>query len=284
MLTINDVTSLSSRLACVLGLLVLPIVGCSDLEGDGGTGGTAATGGSAGAAGGGAMGGSGGGTVSLFTRVIESRPVQPDGTVVLGDLSTPVSGVKVCQLDTTNCGTTNAQGKLVLELPSNQEVAVSYEKEGYGSTIFATETDDMFREVQDFDLTPDEQWAALAEQLGVAYPFTGVALARVPTDPLAGVTFELVGTTAEAFYFDAETMRYTFDLEASTAFLQGYDFPLAWGGFLELSSGEHEIVYGGTAGDCTEPSLAWPGNMPNSIRLPVREGFRTYGSIICDGD
>ena len=46
MLTINDVTSLSSRLACVAGLLVFPIVGCSDLDsgsggGTGGSGGTA---------------------------------------------------------------------------------------------------------------------------------------------------------------------------------------------------------------------------------------------------
>jgi len=56
-LTIHDVTCLSSRLACVLGLLVFPIVGCGDGGSRGGTGGIAATGGSGGTGG---MGGDGG--------------------------------------------------------------------------------------------------------------------------------------------------------------------------------------------------------------------------------
>ena len=53
MLTINDVTSLSSRLACIVGLLVFSIAGCSDIgiDGGGGAGGTGATGGTGGTGG-----------------------------------------------------------------------------------------------------------------------------------------------------------------------------------------------------------------------------------------
>jgi len=48
MLAIHEVTCLVSRWACVLGLLVLAIVGCGEATGAGGTGGSGASAGSGG--------------------------------------------------------------------------------------------------------------------------------------------------------------------------------------------------------------------------------------------
>jgi hypothetical protein len=115
MLKLKDMTCLVSRWACVLGMLAVAVVGCSDLSGDGGAGGTGGsggvggtgglggTGGSAGTggfAGSGGMGGTGGGDVSAYeakelwlcrpdieddhcdTADLSMTEIRPDGTMV----------------------------------------------------------------------------------------------------------------------------------------------------------------------------------------------------------
>jgi len=133
----------------------------------------------------------------------------------------------------------------------------------------------------------DAQLVAIAEQLQIQYPWQGgmVGLLRWPS-PHAGVTFKPVGSTIDAvgkrFYFDAATEQYSVDLEATTAFIGLWDFVLAEGGFAEVAAGEQQFEFGGTAGDCLRPSWGWPGDAPNRIRVPVRDGYVTYGSIVCD--
>jgi hypothetical protein len=100
------------------------------------------------------------------------------------------------------------------------------------------------------------------------------------------VTFAPVGSTidavGEAFYFDASTEQYSLDLEATTAFSGAADsLPLVQGGFADVTPEEQQFEFGGTAGDCLV-SWGWPGDAPNRIRVPVRKGFRTYGSMACD--
>jgi len=73
------------------------------------------------------------------------------------------------------------------------------------------------------------------------------------------------------------------DLEAATAVAQSHLLPFASGGFTEVTPGEREFEFGGTAGDCDRISWAWPvEGEPNRIRLPVRAGYLTYGSIVCN--
>jgi hypothetical protein len=104
---------------------------------------------------------------------------------------------------------------------------------------------------------------------------------------VAGVTFTPMGPTGDAvgepFYYDAATEQYSLDLEATTGAPTAVLLPLAEGGFTEVTSGEQQFEFGGTAGDCSRPSWGWPvDGAPNTIRVPVREGFITYGSMICD--
>ena len=244
--------------------------------------------GGAGATGGdGGTGGSVPPPVSLFVTVVETIPVDSDGLVPEGDPALnapPLAGVKICESDTVNCVTSNVDGKAVLELPVNQEVAVTMEKDGYVPVIFAYLTDTTFGGDQGHYKPSNENSAVLfTEHLALAYPLQGGTII-VTTFPAttAGVTFDLVDETNEAFYFDAESRRYSFDLDATTGDPMPWNLPLAMGGFAELSPGEYEIEFGGAADGCVGSRLAWPGRTMNSIRLPVKEGFVTFGSIGCN--
>ena len=268
---------------CVCALGVVPLVGCGETSGDGGSGGsggTAGTGGSAGAGGTGGMP-----EVRMYLFSIDE--LNPDGT------TPPLEGVNVCQADTDNCFTSNELGRAALAVPFNQEIMFTFEKEGYGSRIFADVSDETFGPNANGDgavtgvrMYPDDQLAAIAGQLGTPYPWDGgmVGLTGWPAQT-AGVTFTPVGSTIDAvgelFYFDAATEQYSPDLDATTAFPAPWRFPLAAGGFTEVTPGEQQFAFGGTA-DCSRPSYAWPGDAPNTIRIPVREGYMSYGSIVCD--
>ena len=88
----------------------------------------------------------------------------------------------------------------------------------------------------------------------------------------------------EPFYLDAEGVQYSLELEATRAAGGTSFLPLASGGFTEVTPGEQQFEFGGTAADCDRVSLGWPvEGAPNRIRVPVREEYITYGSIICPG-
>jgi hypothetical protein len=281
MLEVEDVTCLVSRWALLLGLLVAPIVGCSDLSGDGGAGGTGGSSGAGGIGGTGGAGGTGGGIVRALFQATARNP---------GGTDPPLEGVEICQADTDNCVISNASGRAELDLPANQEITITYELEGYGSQVSGDVTDENFGS---FDRGPlparmytDAQLAAIAATLATPYPWEGgiVGLVRLPNT--AGVTFEPVGASigavGEAFYFDSAIEEYSVAIEATTVSVDVYDrFPLGEGGFTEVTPGVQQFELGGTAGDCTRPSIGWPGDTPNRIRVPVRDGHITYGSMVC---
>ena len=264
---------------CVCALGLMPLVGCSETSGDGGSGGSGGTAGTGGSAGTGGTGGMP--EVRMYLFSIDE--LNPDGT------TPPLEGVNVCQADTDNCVTSNEVGVVALFLPADQEVTITMDKEGYGRWV----TGDVSDETYDTTLTgrrmyTDAQLAAIAGQLQTPYPWQGgiVGLVTYPSLPAGGATFAPVGSTVNAvgdsFYYDSATEEYSVDLEATTAVDESWLLPLAEGGFAEVTPGEQQFEYGGTAGDC-EASWAWPGDTPNTIRVPVREGYRTYGSMICTG-
>lgn len=308
--TIHDVTSLSSRLACALGLLVLPIVGCSDLGSDGGGGGT-------------------GGNAQLCQSVEDcpdagacsdedcvdgmcvSSPV-PDETPCVegiceggvcvpetvsllmessefdpGGPARPIEGVDMCEWGTDNCATTDAQGRAVLELPRNQEVIVTQNKAGYAPYAIAGISDTLAASVAAGSFFTNEQLSEIATQLGIEYPWKdGVGVVALATFPpiLGGVTFTHVGPgNGVAFYFDSSTQEYSTAIEATTAQIGVGDFPLGEGGFAELSPGEHQFEFGGAATNCVPGRWGFPGDAPGRIRLPVIEGHITWASMPCEG-
>ena len=249
---------------CALGAVAL--VGCGETAGTGGSGGSAGSGGT---------GGDGPEVVSHYLRVFEF------------DIeAAPIEGARVCQLDTENCVTSNARGTAVLELPIKQEIAFTVEKDGYGPWLFANVTDESFQEDGTAALATHEQLANFVQPLGIPYPWEKgmVGLQRWPSR--AGVRFLPVGPTVDAvgapFYWDVTTQQYSLDLEATTFSPAVAEYPFAQGGFTEVTPGVHQFEFSGTVGDCTHASWAWPGDAPNRIRIPVIEGYTTYGSMRCD--
>ena len=226
------------------------------------------------------------------TDVSEFRTYRFIVTESLPDLTARASeGVEICEADTDNCVTTGF-GRADLEVPSNQEVTFTLEKEGFGPLLIADVSDEAFGGLGDggpafLRMYPHDQLAAIAAQLQTPYPWEGgiVALATVPD--LAGVTFTPVGSTiemvGEPFYFDEPNDQYSLDLEATTVAAGdgALILPLGAGGFTEVAPEEQQFELGGTAGDCAR-AFAWPGDAPNTIRVPVREGYTTYGIMFCD--
>jgi len=228
--------------------------------------------------------------------VVELRTYRFNVAESLPDLNRAFSvGVQVCEADTDNCVTTDQFGSGKLDVRPNQEVAFTFEKEGFGPFIVGDVSDETFGPqclgdglVPTWVMYPNDQLAAIARQLQTPYPWEGgiVGLAKW-VSPNTGVTFAPVGSTIDAvgerFYFDAETEQYSLDLGATTAFPGLVDSPLGEGGFTEVAPGDQQFEFGGTAGDCLCASWAWPvEGAPNRIRVPVREGYRTYGSMVCD--
>lgn len=264
------------------------VLGCGDdATGDGGSGGSGGVGGIAG------DGGNGGGIEFRTYRMFITES-NPDGSVSV------LEGVEVCEADADpgNCVTTNEVGRADLNLPADREIAITMDKEGYGPLVVGDVSDETWGPSGGTDpapagwrMYPDEQLTTIAEQVGTTYPWqggmVGLLWLSIPRAPHAGVTFTPVGSTIDAvgepFYFDAATEQYSLDLEATTAVVAGYLLPLAEGGFTEVTAGEQQFELGGTAGDCIRPSWGWPvDGAPNRIRVPVREGYATYGSVICD--
>ncbi len=262
---------------CVCSLGVLPILGCSETTGEGGAGGDAGTGGSAGMGGSGGTAGTGGATVQYRLRLTVT---EPDGSLA------NVQDVEVCEADTENCSMSDDLGVASIVVPADQEILFTIEKEGYGKWLTADVSDETReRVVVNRRMHTNAQLEAVAGQLGIEYPWMGgiVGLVRFPTVAQGGLTFTPVGSTADQvgdeFYYDGALEEYSVDLQATSAFDGvGYVLPLGDGGFAEITPGEQQFEYGGTAGDCAV-SWAWPGDTANTIRLPVREGYRTYGSM-----
>ncbi len=263
-------------LMIAFALCALPVLGCAEEDGvengDGGAGGTGASGGSGGSA--------GTGTVTTGIRFTE---VDAEGT------STNLDGVELCQADTDNCDISDGIGVAVIEVPADQEITLTAEKEGYVPWI----TGDVSN--GDADLitirrmhTHAQMTEVMEQQLGGSYPLADgvVGLVRFPTHSAGGVTFAPVGDTANevgnSFYFDGTTEEYGTEHGATGPYGGlGYVLPLGDGGFMSVTEGVQTFELGGTGGDCPV-SWGWPGDTPNHIRVPVRAGYRTYGSWNCE--
>jgi len=183
----------------------------------------------------------------------------------------PVEGAEMCQ-DTANCATTDAGGNVILTLPANERVSWTFMKDGYGSTLSGDVTDATFDASRGLWMSSDEWFTKEFTRLDTPYAPRGtgaVFIAMFP--PFAGVTFGNVDATGETFYFDEE-MRMQLGLDATTS--------SGWGGFIEVGAGELQVEIGGTGVGCS-PGTAWPGDEPDRIRVPVREGYITYASILC---
>ena len=203
------------------------------------------------------------GTAPL-TLTLQSQDSPPDDPVFL-------EGVRVCELETTNCVLSDANGRAVLELPVDVLSWYTLDKEGYAPWLLP-------------HVVPAEGaagrvslWTAdrIAEEhasVSSPYPMRGTGTVGVVLYPgFPGVTFELVGATGSLFYV-TEERAWSDDLKATTS--------RGAGGFTEVTPGEVQIGIGGTAEDCFFDHAA-PGDAPNRVRIVVREGYFSAAGVSC---
>ncbi len=197
---------------------------------------------------------------------------------------TPIAGATVCEVDTNNCVTTDANGQGTLDLPRNVDSAVTFVHDDYLSVITPFNS----------DLTGDTTTTTLMGTNEIVQVFADILMSPFPTTtgvttiianqegagadganaPLAGVTYELVTGSGIPYFVDDTT-----GTVLPSRMLTETQAP-GWGGFIEMPAGTVEVRYGGTATNCTR-GFAWEGSAPNQIRMPVRAGFQTQATILC---
>jgi hypothetical protein len=244
---------------CVCALWVLPLVGCGNENGGGGSGGAGGTGGT-------------GGVDTVSVAMVVTGFDAALGT------TEPLEGVAICETDTDNCVLTNTEGSATLRLPRNQETSVTVEKEGYQSELLAallSEDPPVFTN----GLGTVERLQGLHELVGSPYPMQGtgdILASWLELGPFPGATFELVGdATAIGFYYD-ENGNWDADLTETSNYAL-----TPKGGFTEVTPGEVQVDLGGTAEGCV-PLTGWPGDVVNSVKVPVRAGYLSEFFLSCD--
>ena len=245
-------------LVCLLALGVMPMVGCSDEETTGGTGGA------------GGEGGMGGVETVSVSFVIRSFDPAGGGTV-------PLEDAEICETDTDNCVMTDADGAATLQAPVNRETSVTIAKEGYQAEILAAVLSEE-PPVYTNGLGTVERLEFLHGLVGSPYPMEGTGLIIASWAGLGafpGATLDLDDATAIGFYYD-EDGNWDADLTETT----GYALAPK-GGFTEVSPGVVQVEFGGTAEDCV-PATGWPGDVDNSVRMPVRAGYASEFLLSCD--
>jgi len=215
------------------------------------------------------------------TEVTTPNTVQLVRTIVDEFSGELIEGAVMCQAEADNCGTTDANGRVTLEVPANEKLSRTLEKDGYASTLIGGVFPGLLGEVGTTTMFPDTYLVEQSNRVETGYPPTDTGIIFVflfVTFP--GATFDLLDATGKRYYSDEE-WDWSLDL---TETVSRPPTPIAInhgdGGFVEVPSGDVQIEMGGTAERCT-PFSGWPGDQINRVRQPVKEGFVTYAVIVC---
>lgn len=244
----------SFGLLCAVALTAVTLVGCSETTGELNGGGTGGDGGA--------------NTATALFLVTEWTPVR-------GNIGAAV-GVQICQTGTTNCVETGDLGSAFLEVPVDQEVSATMDKDGFNrvlNSFVVSEGGSGFA----LGLATEQRIKDQHDLMGSPYPMQGTGMIFINTRALAGATLEgatleLIGTTGERFYRDMDA-NFDPDLTATTA--------LGGGGFLEVSPGQYVVEIGGTAENCVI-TQGWLGAADNTVKLPVLEDYMSVAVVACD--
>lgn len=254
--------------ACVVGLAILPVVGCSDTSGSENTGGTPGSGGTGGTGGTGGMAGDGG------TGGMPQPPVTLFLTLV-DEEGSPLEGASFCEGTTSdNCSTTNDEGKATIdvEVPTDGRIIYTYRKTGYLPVLRTDVVDDAFTGNYSHFTVSDATVKAWHEDLDTPYPYEGTGAVVVSVGDIAGVTYELVPASDKPFY-NLEDGTPSLTPKATTTDGQG--------GFHEIAPGVVEVRLMGPIDNCAA-TAGWPGSVPNSVEMPVLEGFLSWSFTLCE--
>jgi hypothetical protein len=236
-----------------IAVLALSVMGCSETTG---TGGSAGEGGSAGVGGEGGAGA----TAGLSLLIVSYPPATQE----------PLEGVEICQTDTDNCVSTNANGNAVIQLPYEKEVSFTLDREGYGSYL-----DSYVLPAQGaaevYAMATVERFADQYALIDSPYPEqgTGTVLVGIPAGT-PGVTFTLVESTGKQFYRE-ENLDWNADLTATTTG--------GGGGFAEVAPGVVQVDIAGA--DCSV-LRGWSGDQANRVKLPVKSNYFSRLTTTCE--
>jgi len=191
----------------------------------------------------------------------------------------PLDGVELCETATANCVPTDADGKATLRLPVG-ETSFTKEKKGFGSYLVPLDVP-VGGLAHVSSMGSDAVLKPLYEAVMSPYPHPDTGRVSIGID-LAGVTIDLFDATAgklaaKTYYVEEGPTgqpTWRLDLAATT--------PEGGGGFLEVSPGEYQVQFGGTADECVPGPTGWPGlYLLNSVRFPVRAGHITQVTVSC---
>jgi len=212
-------------------------------------------------------------------EVFEEEPTAPVDFGVRwypapGEDPTPLEGVKICETGTTNCAETDPDGAATLDLPADDaEFSYTVEKDDFAKYLIADTgvAAGGFNEV--IVMVTDDEMAEQHDRAMSPYPMrgTGTVLLEI-LPPLPDAAFDLRGATGMPFYLD-EDGHWSPDLTATSSW--------GWGGFTEVGAGPFQINVGGIDGCFLLGGTGWFGDVENSVRFPVQEGFTTLATMRC---
>jgi len=209
------------------------------------------------------------GAVPTEPLMVLARHWDPD----VGISGPLLEDVEICQAGTNNCAMTDEGGMATLELPADQEISYTLVREGYASYLEATIVPEGGTITTRY-LATEERIAEQYAQIDSPYPMEGtgtIFVEAVGAGATSGATFTLIDGTGTAFYRD-EAYDFSTELTSTTS--------AGGGGFSEVSPGVYQLELGEAASTC-EHGAGWPGDAPNTIRLPVREGYNSRGGWVC---
>jgi hypothetical protein len=241
----------------LLAISLAALVGCGD---DGG--GAAGTGGTGG------TGGGGGTNMSLVSITFLDGPSGP-----------PVEGVEVCEVGGDYCVMSDSAGYVGLLLPIGEEVAFTAVKEGFIPYLGGGVPPERGLDFGEFGMARLERLSYQHDLVGSPWPMedTGdIVIININGADLPGTTLELSPSTGIGFYYNEDHDWDTDLTETTSASYYGL-----FGGWTQVSPGEVEVTWGGTAaGRCTIIK-GWPSEKPNTMRIPVMAGFLSQQDLLC---
>ena len=206
------------------------------------------------------------------------------------EIGAPLPGVRGCLLDQPgSCVTTDTSGVWAPCVPKNADVAFTFEKDGYAATIYAIHTiaappdRGRWTELVMFgDAGVFENWT----KYGIEYPPTTRGLVWIQTlanQPDASYLPPGIGGVSATFtpsdgaqgpYYSDAAGNYD---PAATATIAARPHIFA----ALMPAGDQAVTLSDAAlPTCAHLDGGWTV-APNTLRLPVRAGFRTYMATTC---
>lgn len=208
------------------------------------------------------------------TQVEDRAPVQVAEEAWPGP-SAPLQGAEICEVGTSNCRRTDADGWATLDVPVHEEISLTATKDGYQSELYPLVVPIEGVTLHE-TLSTEQRLQGQFANVSSPYPMVDTGMLSIVAPYCEGATIQVFGAPGKGkrvYLDDDPNLTWNPDLEATSR----TGIAVA----LELPPGEYRVEIGGAANRCT-PLYAWPGPYENSVNVPVRAGFLSESRVTCD--